>query len=80
MKQFKQHNNYKGQKSFQPKAKKQVPKFKGEDVVLEESLEQRLNRAIGKYKAISDLVIGYTPYTIKFVCQKFNGTSNKPTT
>lgn len=78
MKQFKQHKNYKGQKSFQPKAKKQVPKSNGEDVVLEESLEQRLNRAIGKYKAISDLVIGYTPYTIKFVCQKFNGTSNKP--
>lgn len=78
MKQYKHHNNFKGQKTFQPRANKQVSKSNGEDVVLEESLEQRLNSAISKYKAISDLVIGYTPYSIKFVCQKFNGTSNKP--
>jgi hypothetical protein len=48
-----------------------------EDVV-EETLEQRLNKVIESSKAISELVVGYTPYTIRFLSQTFAGTTIKP--
>lgn len=46
--------------------------------VIEETLEQRLNRVIENNKAISELIIGYVPYPIQFVSQTFAGTTNKP--
>ncbi len=46
--------------------------------VIEETLEQRLNRVIENNKAISELIIGYVPYTIQFISQTFAGTTNKP--
>ncbi|MCS2958086.1 hypothetical protein NXX53_15180 [Bacteroides salyersiae] len=45
---------------------------------IEETLDQRLNNVIDKNKAISELIIGYIPYTIKFVAQLYKGVTNKP--
>lgn len=46
--------------------------------MIEETLDQRLNRVIEKNKAISELIIGYIPYTLKFVAQSYKGVTNKP--
>lgn len=46
--------------------------------MIEDTLDQRLNRVIEKNKALSELIIGYIPYTIKFVAQSYKGVTNKP--
>lgn len=68
-------NNF-GTKFRGPKlnSKKAEPK----NEIIEESLDQRLNRVIEKEKAISELIIGYIPHTIKFTSQTFEGITNKP--
>ena len=79
MKQFKQKKYIKGtKKGFQKSQNHIYPENKTKDVIIEETLEQRLNRVIDKYKAISELVVGFTPYTFDFALEKFEGTTNKP--
>lgn len=80
---MKQNTFNKGRnKNFTPKFKnlKSKPQKKGVDKkeMIEETLDQRLNRVIENNKAISELIIGYTPYTIKFVAQSYKGVTNKP--
>ncbi len=69
-------------KNFNPKIKnlKSKPQKKGVDKkeIIEETLDQRLNRVIENNKAISELIIGYIPYTIKFIAQSYKGVTNKP--
>lgn len=80
---MKQNTYNKGRnKNFNPKFKnlKSKPQKKGVDKkeMIEETLDQRLNRVIENNKAISELIIGYIPYTIKFVAQSYKGVTNKP--
>ena len=80
---MKQNTYNKGQnKNFNPKIKnsKSKPQKKGVDKkeIIEETLDQRLNRVIENNKAISELIIGYIPYTIKFIAQSYKGVTNKP--
>lgn len=67
---------------FNPKLKKTKSKPQkkdsGKKEMIEETLDQRLNRVIENNKAISELIIGYIPYTIKFIAQSYKGTTNKP--
>ena len=80
---MKQNTYNKGRnKNSNPKFKnlKSKPQKKGVDKkeMIEETLDQRLNRVIENNKAISELIIGYIPYTIKFVAQSYKGVTNKP--
>ena len=80
---MKQNTYNKGRnKNFNPKIKnlKSKPQKKGVDKkeIIEETLDQRLNRVIENNKAISELIIGYIPYTIKFIAQSYKGVTNKP--
>ena len=80
---MKQNTYNKGRnKNFNPKIKnlKSKPQKKGVDTqeIIEETLDQRLNRVIENNKAISELIIGYIPYTIKFIAQSYKGVTNKP--
>ena len=80
---MKQNTYNKGRnKNFNPKIKnlKSKPQKKGVDKkeIIEETLDQRLNRVIENNKAISELIIGYIPYTIKFIAQSYKGITNKP--
>lgn len=80
---MKQNTYNKGRnKNFNPKFKnlKSKPQKKGieKKEMIEETLDQRLNRVIENNKAISELIIGYIPYTIKFVAQSYKGVTNKP--
>lgn len=80
---MKQNTYNKGRnKKFNPKIKnlKSKPQKKGVDKneMIEETLDQRLNRVIENNKAISELIIGYIPYTIKFIAQSYKGITNKP--
>jgi hypothetical protein len=79
MKQFKRNKTFKGAKKNFASDRRQLgmnsPKS---DVMIEETLEQRLNKIIEGNKAISELIIGYIPYSIHFINQKFSGTTNKP--
>lgn len=80
---MKQNTYNKGRnKNFNPKIKKikSKPQKKGVDKneMIEETLDQRLNRVIENNKAISELIIGYIPYTIKFIAQSYKGITNKP--
>ena len=69
-------------RNFNPKFKnlKSKPQKKDSDKkeMIEETLDQRLNKVIEKNKSISELIIGYIPYTIKFVAQSYKGVTNKP--
>ena len=69
---MKQNTYNKGRnKNFTPKSKKFKSQPLKEDFdkkeTIEETLDQRLNNVIDKNKAISELIIGYIPYTIKSV-------------
>ena len=80
---MKQNTYNKGRnKNFTPKSKKFKSQPLKEDFdkkeTIEETLDQRLNNVIDKNKAISELIIGYIPYTIKFVAQLYKGVTNKP--
>ena len=80
---MKQNTYNKGRnKNFNPRIKnlKSKPQKKGVDKkeIIEETLDQRLNRVIENNKAISELIIGYIPYTIKFIAQSYKGVTNKP--
>ena len=80
---MKQNTYNKGRnKNFTPRIKnlKSKPQKKGVDKkeIIEETLDQRLNRVIENNKAISELIIGYIPYTIKFIAQSYKGVTNKP--
>jgi len=79
MKQKRKYKNLNGIKrnSLRPKSKLKNNSLQN-DVIIEDTLEQRLIRAIEKNKAISELIIGYVPYTISFLVQELNGTTNKP--
>lgn len=71
---MKQNTYNKGRnKKNNPKIKNLMskPQKKGVDKkeMIEETLDQRLNRVIENNKAISELIIGYIPYTIKFIAQ-----------
>lgn len=80
---MKQNTYNKGRnKNFNPRIKnlKSKPQKKGVDKkeIIEETLDQRLNRVIENNKAISELIIGYIPYTIKFIAHSYKGVTNKP--
>ena len=80
---MKQNTYNKGRnKKNNPKIKNLMskPQKKGVDKkeMIEETLDQRLNRVIENNKAISELIIGYIPYTIKFIAQSYKGVTNKP--
>lgn len=80
---MKQKTFHKGRnKNFSPKFKhiKSKPSKDDSDKkeMIEETLEQRLNRVIENNKAMSELIVGYIPYTIKFIAQSYKGTTNKP--
>lgn len=47
-------------------------------IMIEESMEMRLNRCVQKVKDLSELVIGYTPYKLNFVINSYSGVTNKP--
>lgn len=79
MKQNRYINGNKGANAKYNKSKgKPQKRAIAKSEVIEETLEQRLNRVIENNKAISELIIGYVPYPIQFVSQTFAGTTNKP--
>lgn len=47
-------------------------------LIVEETMEMRLNRCVQKSKDLSELVIGYTPYKLNFAISSFTGVTNKP--
>lgn len=47
-------------------------------IIIEESMEMRLDRCVQKVKDLSELVIGYTPYKLNFVINSYSGVTNKP--
>ena len=47
-------------------------------IIVEETMEMRLDRCVQKVKDISELVIGYTPYKLNFVINSYSGITNKP--
>ena len=47
-------------------------------LIIEESMEMRLDRCVQKVKDLSELVIGYTPYKLNFVINSYSGVTNKP--
>jgi hypothetical protein len=71
---FAQNSKPQSLKKSQAKAKR--PKEK--QYVIEETLEMRLDSCIQKVKDLSELIIGYTPYTLNFVVSNYSGTTNKP--
>lgn len=80
---MKQNTYNKGRnKKFNPKIKNLNSKHQKKGVdkkeMIEETLDQRLNRVIENNKAISELIVGYIPYTIKFIAQSYKGVTNKP--
>lgn len=68
--------NSKSQSLQNSQAKAKRPKEK--QYVIEETLEMRLDSCVQKVKDLSELIIGYTPYTLNFVVSNFSGTTNKP--
>ena len=47
-------------------------------IMIEETMEMRLDRCVQKVKDLSELVIGYTPYKLNFVINSYSGITNKP--
>ena len=47
-------------------------------MMIEETMEMRLDRCVQKVKDLSELVIGYTPYKLNFVINSYSGVTNKP--
>jgi hypothetical protein len=60
------------------KSKKSQKQVKEKQYIIEETLEMRLDACIQKVKDLSELIIGYTPYTLNFSIDSYKGTTNKP--
>lgn len=61
-----------------PKSQLKAKRSQEMQYVIEETLEMRLDSCIQKVKDLSELIIGYTPYTLNFAVSSFNGITNKP--
>lgn len=56
-----------------------MPKRDSESqMMIEETMEMRLDRCVQKIKDLSELVIGYTPYKLNFVINSYSGVTHKP--
>ena len=60
------------------KQKQSLKQAKEKQYVIEETLEMRLDACVQKVKDMSELIIGFTPYTINFAIDSYKGTTNKP--